>query len=96
MLGQCPPGLAPQEPPAASRGHADSGCSLQVKRNVVVADQYLRPRRNAQNSASTSASGQQLSSAPQTPQIYAKHWYDQQAAPCLGMAPGAPTPAGKA
>ncbi|NXQ50424.1 SDE3 helicase, partial [Catharus fuscescens] len=47
---------------------------FKVKTNVVVADQYPRPRRNAQNSVSISASGQQLSSAPQTPQIYAKHW----------------------
>lgn len=76
MLGQCPPGQAPQEPPAES--HADSGCSLQVKRRVVVADQYRRPRRNAQTSVSTSASGQQLSSTPQVPRRYAKQWYDQQ------------------
>ncbi|XP_056367608.1 helicase MOV-10 [Oenanthe melanoleuca] len=43
---------------------------FKVERRVVVADQYPRPRRNAQNSVSMSASGQQLSSAPQTPQ----HW----------------------
>ncbi|NWY72159.1 SDE3 helicase, partial [Erithacus rubecula] len=47
---------------------------FKVERRVVVADQYPRPRRNAQTSVSTSASGQQLSSAPQTPQIYARHW----------------------
>ncbi|XP_062365435.1 helicase MOV-10 isoform X1 [Cinclus cinclus] len=47
---------------------------FKVKRRVVVADQYRRPRRNAQTSMSTSASGQQLSSAPQMPQTYAKHW----------------------
>ncbi|XP_014748939.1 PREDICTED: putative helicase MOV-10 [Sturnus vulgaris] len=47
---------------------------FKVKRRVVVADQYRRPRRKAQTSVSTSASGQQLSSAPQMPQIYAKQW----------------------
>ncbi|NWH92946.1 SDE3 helicase, partial [Aegithalos caudatus] len=47
---------------------------FKVKRRVVVADQYRRPRRNARASVSTSASGQQLSSAPQTPQIYDKQW----------------------
>ncbi|NXD43233.1 SDE3 helicase, partial [Copsychus sechellarum] len=47
---------------------------FKVERRVVVADQYPRPRRNARNSVSTSASGQQLSSAPQLPQIYANHW----------------------
>ncbi|NXH91041.1 SDE3 helicase, partial [Edolisoma coerulescens] len=47
---------------------------FKVKGRVVVADQYRRPRTNAQTSLSTSASGQQLSSTPQMPQIYAKHW----------------------
>ncbi|NXB70157.1 SDE3 helicase, partial [Donacobius atricapilla] len=47
---------------------------FKVKRRVVVADQYRRPRTNAQTSVSTSASGQQLSSAPQMPQIYGKQW----------------------
>ncbi|NWT59640.1 SDE3 helicase, partial [Erythrocercus mccallii] len=47
---------------------------FKVKRRVVVADQYRRPRRNAQTSVSTSASGQQHSSTPQTPQIYGKQW----------------------
>ncbi|NXA96964.1 SDE3 helicase, partial [Melanocharis versteri] len=47
---------------------------FKVKRHVVVADQYRRPRTNAQTSVSTSASGQQLSSTPQMPQIYAKQW----------------------
>ncbi|NXH52071.1 SDE3 helicase, partial [Rhabdornis inornatus] len=47
---------------------------FKVKKRVLVADQYRRPRRNAQTSVSTSASGQQLSSAPQMPQIYAKQW----------------------
>ncbi|NXO09196.1 SDE3 helicase, partial [Oriolus oriolus] len=47
---------------------------FKVKRRVVVADQYRRPRTNAQTSVSTSASGQQLSSTPQMPQIYAKQW----------------------
>ncbi|NXP23788.1 SDE3 helicase, partial [Scytalopus superciliaris] len=43
-----------------------------VKRRVVVADQYRRPRTNAETSESTSAAGQQPSSAPQIPQSYAK------------------------
>ncbi|NXU69045.1 SDE3 helicase, partial [Horornis vulcanius] len=47
---------------------------FKVKRRVVVADQYRRPTRNAQPSVSTSASGQQLSSTPQMPQIYGKQW----------------------
>ncbi|KAL2295373.1 hypothetical protein Nmel_017785 [Mimus melanotis] len=49
---------------------------FKVKRRVVVADQYHRPRRNAQTTSvvSTSASGQQLSPAPQMPQIYARQW----------------------
>ncbi|NWI78978.1 SDE3 helicase, partial [Dryoscopus gambensis] len=47
---------------------------FKVKRRVVVADQYRRPRKNAQMFMSTSASGQQLSSSPQMPQIYAKQW----------------------
>ncbi|NWR31582.1 SDE3 helicase, partial [Tachuris rubrigastra] len=41
-----------------------------VKRRVVVADQYRRPRADARTSESTSASGQQPSSTPQTPQSY--------------------------
>ncbi|XP_058712110.1 helicase MOV-10 isoform X2 [Poecile atricapillus] len=45
---------------------------FKVKRRVVVADQYRRPRRNAQTSMSKSASGQQLSSTPQMPPIYGK------------------------
>ncbi|NWV38852.1 SDE3 helicase, partial [Grantiella picta] len=47
---------------------------FKVKRHVVVADQYRRPSTNAHTSMSTSASGQQLSSTPQMPQIYAKQW----------------------
>ncbi|NXU99432.1 SDE3 helicase, partial [Cettia cetti] len=47
---------------------------FKVKRRVVVADQYRRPTRNAQPPVSTSASGQQLSSTPQMPQIYGKQW----------------------
>ncbi|NWU07659.1 SDE3 helicase, partial [Cephalopterus ornatus] len=43
-----------------------------VKRRVVVADQYRRPRANAQTSESTSASGQKPSSTPQMPQSYAQ------------------------
>ncbi|NXC35011.1 SDE3 helicase, partial [Campylorhamphus procurvoides] len=44
-----------------------------VKRRVVVADQYRRPRTNAQPSEPTSAPGQQPSSAPQVPpQSYAR------------------------
>ncbi|NWQ59485.1 SDE3 helicase, partial [Neopipo cinnamomea] len=43
-----------------------------VKRRVVVADQYRRPRAKAQRAVSTSASRQQPSSAPQTPQSYAQ------------------------
>ncbi|NWT40164.1 SDE3 helicase, partial [Chroicocephalus maculipennis] len=38
------------------------------KRRVVVADQYRRPRTNAQTTASASASGQQPGSAPRVPQ----------------------------
>ncbi|NXH43973.1 SDE3 helicase, partial [Dicaeum eximium] len=45
---------------------------FKVRRRVVVADQYQRQRRNVQ--MSTSASGQQLSSTPQMPQIYGKQW----------------------
>ncbi|NXK34384.1 SDE3 helicase, partial [Piprites chloris] len=44
-----------------------------VKRRVVVADQYRRPRADAQTSQSTSASGQEPSSTPQTRQSYAQH-----------------------
>ncbi|NXP63727.1 SDE3 helicase, partial [Chloropsis cyanopogon] len=47
---------------------------FKVKRRVVVADQYRRPRTSAQTSMSTSASGQQPSSTPQMPQIYARQW----------------------
>ncbi|NXR61185.1 SDE3 helicase, partial [Rhadina sibilatrix] len=47
---------------------------IKVKRCVVVADQYRRPRGNARTSVSTSASGQQLSSTPQMSQIYGKQW----------------------
>ncbi|NWV07663.1 SDE3 helicase, partial [Ptilonorhynchus violaceus] len=47
---------------------------FKVKRRLVVADQYRRPRTNPQTSVSTPASGQQPSSAPQMPQIYAKQW----------------------
>ncbi|NXA05303.1 SDE3 helicase, partial [Sapayoa aenigma] len=43
-----------------------------VKRRVVMADQYRRPRTNAQASVPTSASGQQSSSAPQVPQSNAQ------------------------
>ncbi|NXH37223.1 SDE3 helicase, partial [Myiagra hebetior] len=45
---------------------------FKMKGRVVVADQYRRRRTNAQTS--TSASGQQLSSTAQMPQIYAKQW----------------------
>ncbi|NXN43086.1 SDE3 helicase, partial [Rhinoptilus africanus] len=44
------------------------------KRRVVVADQYRRPRTNAETTASTSASGQQPGSAPQVPQSRVKKW----------------------
>ncbi|NXX26329.1 SDE3 helicase, partial [Nicator chloris] len=47
---------------------------FKVKRRVVVADQYRRPRTNAQTAVSVSASGQQLGSAPQMPQIHGKQW----------------------
>ncbi|XP_050182650.1 helicase MOV-10 [Myiozetetes cayanensis] len=43
-----------------------------VKRRVVVADQYRRPRADAQTSKPTSGSGQQPSSTAQTPQSYAQ------------------------
>ncbi|NXQ88794.1 M10L1 helicase, partial [Nyctibius grandis] len=42
------------------------------KRRVVVADQYRRPRTNAEALASASASGQQPHSGPQVPQSRAK------------------------
>ncbi|NXL99132.1 SDE3 helicase, partial [Tyrannus savana] len=45
---------------------ADGGCSPQVKRRVVVADQYRRPRADAQTSKPTSGSGQQPSPTAQT------------------------------
>ncbi|NWS21015.1 SDE3 helicase, partial [Pachyramphus minor] len=41
-----------------------------VKRRVVVADQYRRPRADAQASGARPASGQKPSSTPQTPQSY--------------------------
>ncbi|NXT73720.1 SDE3 helicase, partial [Zapornia atra] len=44
------------------------------KRRVVVADQYWRPRQNTEVSVSTSASGQQLSSALPVPRSRAKKW----------------------
>ncbi|XP_053943610.1 helicase MOV-10 [Cuculus canorus] len=44
------------------------------KRRMVVADQYRRSHANAKVSVSTSASGQQPSSAPQAPQSRAKKW----------------------
>ncbi|KAM9268311.1 LOW QUALITY PROTEIN: helicase MOV-10 [Morus bassanus] len=44
------------------------------KKRVVVADQYRRPRTNAETLASTSASGQQPSSGQQVPQSRAKKW----------------------
>ncbi|XP_066191672.1 helicase MOV-10 [Sylvia atricapilla] len=47
---------------------------FKLKSHVVVADQYRRPRRKARTSVSTSASGQQPSSTPQTSQIYGKKW----------------------
>ncbi|NXN00001.1 SDE3 helicase, partial [Sylvia borin] len=47
---------------------------FKVKSHVVVVDQYQRPRRKARTSVSTSASGQQPSSTPQTSQIYGKKW----------------------
>ncbi|PKU37167.1 helicase mov-10 [Limosa lapponica baueri] len=46
------------------------------RRRVVVADQYRRPRTNAEASASApgSASGQQPSAGPQVPKSHAKKW----------------------
>ncbi|NXV42634.1 SDE3 helicase, partial [Uria aalge] len=44
------------------------------KRRVVVADQYRRPRTNAEMTAFASASGQQPGSAPRAPQSRAKKW----------------------
>ncbi|KFO86227.1 Putative helicase MOV-10, partial [Buceros rhinoceros silvestris] len=52
--------------------HEDSVHFKKEKKRVVVADQYRRPRTNAE--ASTSASGQQPSSGPQVPQSPAKKW----------------------
>ncbi|KAM6108339.1 LOW QUALITY PROTEIN: helicase MOV-10 [Pterocles gutturalis] len=45
-----------------------------VKRRVVVADQYRRPRANAGASASPPAPGQQPALGPQAPQSRAKKW----------------------
>ncbi|NXG43608.1 M10L1 helicase, partial [Psilopogon haemacephalus] len=44
------------------------------KKRVVMADQYWRPRTDAEASASVSASGQQPSSVPQMPQTRAEKW----------------------
>ncbi|KAK0677637.1 MOV10 Helicase, partial [Pygoscelis papua] len=64
------------------------------KRRVVVADQYRRPRMNAEALASASASGQQPSSSPQVPQSHAKKWYEWQhpAHTCPSTASGIPHP----
>ncbi|KAM9217342.1 LOW QUALITY PROTEIN: helicase MOV-10 [Leptosomus discolor] len=53
--------------------HGDS-VHFKKKRRVVVADQYRRPRTNAEALTSASASGQQPSSGPQAPQSRAKKW----------------------
>ncbi|NXO03600.1 SDE3 helicase, partial [Rhinopomastus cyanomelas] len=44
------------------------------KRRVVVADQYRRPRTNAEAAAPTSGSEQQPSSSPQAPRSRARDW----------------------
>ncbi|NXG84323.1 SDE3 helicase, partial [Stercorarius parasiticus] len=44
------------------------------RRRVVVADQYRRPRTNAEMTASVPASGQQPGSARRVPQSHAKKW----------------------
>ncbi|KAM7082413.1 LOW QUALITY PROTEIN: helicase MOV-10 [Ciconia maguari] len=54
--------------------HGESVHFKKEKRRVVVADQYRRPRTNAEALASASASGQQPSSDPQMPQSRAKKW----------------------
>ncbi|KFM03145.1 Putative helicase MOV-10, partial [Aptenodytes forsteri] len=54
--------------------HGESVHFKKEKRRVVVADQYRRPRMNAEALASTSASGQQPSSSAQVPQSRAKKW----------------------
>ncbi|KFP16435.1 Putative helicase MOV-10, partial [Egretta garzetta] len=54
--------------------HGESVHFKKEKRRVVVADQYRRPRTNAEALVSASASGQQPSSGPQVPQSRAKKW----------------------
>ncbi|NWU50070.1 M10L1 helicase, partial [Dromas ardeola] len=53
--------------------HGDS-VHFKKKRRVVVADQYRRPRTNAETTASASASGQQPGSTQQVLQSRAKKW----------------------
>ncbi|KAF1523024.1 putative helicase MOV-10, partial [Eudyptula albosignata] len=54
--------------------HGESVHFKKGKRRVVVADQYRRPRMNAEALVSASASGQEPSSGPQAPQSRAKKW----------------------
>ncbi|NWX80954.1 SDE3 helicase, partial [Alca torda] len=54
--------------------HGESVHFKKEKRRVVVADQYRRPRTNAEMTAFASASGQQPGSAPRVPQRRAKKW----------------------
>ncbi|KAF1404156.1 putative RNA helicase SDE3, partial [Spheniscus humboldti] len=54
--------------------HGESVHFKKGKRRVVVADQYRRPRMNAEALVSASASGQEPSSGLQAPQSRAKKW----------------------
>ncbi|NWU65838.1 SDE3 helicase, partial [Pterocles burchelli] len=54
--------------------HGESVHFKKVKRRVVVADQYRRPKAKAEPSASSSAPGQQPAPGPQVPQSRAKKW----------------------
>ncbi|KAM9369400.1 LOW QUALITY PROTEIN: helicase MOV-10 [Phaethornis superciliosus] len=54
--------------------HGQSVHFKKAKKRVVVADQYRRPRTNAEALVPTSAPGEQLRSGPQVPQNRAKKW----------------------
>ncbi|NWU92314.1 SDE3 helicase, partial [Upupa epops] len=54
--------------------HGDLVYFKQESRRVVVADQYRRPRTNAEASTPTSGSEQQPSSSPQVSRSHARNW----------------------
>ncbi|XP_030321193.1 helicase MOV-10 [Calypte anna] len=54
--------------------HGQSVHFKKAKKRVVVADQYRRPRTNAEALVPTSAPGEQLRSGPQVPQNLTKKW----------------------